>query len=165
MRKLRALAVLMTATVVTFGLTGTAGASEGTGVTSEQAKATLVSPVGTTADNDGGCLIGNINNGSVWTAYAASTHSGKSKWYEYGDKFEIIDTKSDGYRTIGFVNWCKNGAWVGWKGYNSGPNEGDTDSEVIDFGLAEGRRVAIFTCRMASSTSADRCGSIVYANA
>lgn len=118
-----------------------------------------------TAGNDPerDCLIGNINNDRVWTAHRID-ELGKAEWHEYSDKLKVFDLKSDGYRTAGRIRVCTAGTWGAWETYDSGPNEGSTDSTTIDLELDEGRRVQIQACRKTGS-GVDNCGPVVEGNA
>ncbi|MFE0173345.1 hypothetical protein ACFWZ2_13585 [Streptomyces sp. NPDC059002] len=111
------------------------------------------------------CLVGNINNGDHWTAEAEmSVHPGMATWYEHGDKLKIVDSLSDGNRTIGSIRWCSGGEWSRWHNYDSGPDEGDIDVRWKNFNLKEGRKVQIVACRD-NGADGDRCGATVNANA
>ncbi|MGY6658562.1 hypothetical protein ACXIZN_41035 [Amycolatopsis sp. TRM77291] len=111
------------------------------------------------------CFVGNINNGDSWTAEAQTeVHPGSATWYEHGDKLKIVDSLSDGNRTIGSIRWCSGGDWSTWRDYDSGPDEGNIDVEWVDFDLTEGRKVQILACRD-NGADGDRCGRTVSANA
>ncbi|MDI3404186.1 hypothetical protein [Streptomyces cavernicola] len=111
------------------------------------------------------CFVGNINNGDKWTAYAQNpTHPGQATWYEHGDRLKIVDSLSDGNRTIGSIRWCSGGDWSKWHNYDSGPDEGNIDVRWKNFDLKEGRKVQILACRD-NGGDGDRCGKTVSANA
>lgn len=104
----------------------------------------------------------NANNGDVWGAYATG---GYARFYEYGDKLEVVDTKSDGVRTQVYFQYCDtyNGKiyYYAHKGpvLDSGPNEGSVDREWYDFDYAERRIVRFKACTAAG------CTGWVYGNA
>jgi hypothetical protein len=93
------------------------------------------------ADAASRCNVGNINNGWVWSAAVGS--KGYAQFHEYGDRLVVKDKVSDGKRTVAQVKIC--GGERIWE-YDSGRDEGSTDTESYGLDFDEGLKFKFRAC-------------------
>lgn len=110
------------------------------------------------------CSVGNINNGFVWSGFNAN-HTGNARFYEYGDRLEVIDTSSNGERARAHFQFCTrddegNAYYARYSWLDSGPDEGKIDRQLYDLSFSEGVKVRFKVC-----DGYDECGPWQYANA
>jgi hypothetical protein len=110
------------------------------------------------------CFVDRENNNVVFSEYSA----GDRGIGHFGARDEIVtvtDWSSNGRRTVLVLSICSGGSWGYYGSYNSGPDEGDYDSEQYDLNFKERRRVRFYVCERVSSGGWDNCGDTTYGHA
>lgn len=106
-------------------------------------------------------------SGSVWRGWTGN-RNGSAVFEEYGEILTVRDYSSDGKRTVAYLWYCttdSNGnAYYKLHPdapFDSGPNDGDTDTQRYDLSFREGRDIFFQVCTVGPTN----CGSKVRAQA
>ncbi|WP_157575074.1 hypothetical protein [Jiangella muralis] len=103
------------------------------------------------------CWTSDQGSGGISWQSKPTGGGGYALFSESGEKLEVVDTKSNGYRVVALFSWCEGplydkGVYRSWLHRDSGPDEGAIDRQYYDFDFAEGRRLLMRVCEKKMST-------------
>ncbi|TDD19114.1 hypothetical protein [Nonomuraea diastatica] len=90
-----------------------------------------------------------------------NTTGGKATFHERDEILLVVDSADNGVRAGVRLSICWDGSWRPERYYDSGPDEGYTDSERYDLNFKDGRRVRMKLCKVKKDHYYD-CGGWAY---